>query len=167
MKYILILIFLIKPLTGLAENKIGEITGKPLPRYVSLKSSEANLRIGPNKDYPVIIKYTKKNIPLLVIDEFELFGDQWRKVIDQHRNEGWIWRNLLSNKRYAVIKKTNSLYADIFRKPNKKIIGKIGHGNIIKLSKCVNNWCRIKIDKHKGWIKKDNIWGVFDNEVFD
>jgi len=168
MKNILILIFILKSWSVIAENKIDEVTNESLLRYVSIKSSEANLRKGPSKDYPILIKYTKKNIPLLVIDEIDLYGDHWRKVIDYENNEGWIWRNLLSNKRYGIIKKNKkALYANIFLKPNKKIIGEIGHRNIVKLNKCKNNWCNIKIDKHKGWIKKDDIWGVFDNEVFD
>tara|TARA_B110000014_G_scaffold219267_1_gene174711 strand:- start:581 stop:1087 length:507 start_codon:yes stop_codon:yes gene_type:complete len=168
MKNVLILIFILKSWPVVAENEVNKVTDDSLLRYVSIKSSEANLRKGPSKDYPILIKYTKKNVPLLVIDEINLYGDLWRKVIDYNNNEGWIWRNLLSNKRYGIIKKnTDTLYANIFLKPNKKIVGEIGYGNIVKINECKNNWCNIKISNYKGWIKKDNLWGVFDNEVFD
>ena len=65
---------------------IGNETGLEIPRYVSLKSDDANIRIGPSKNYPIEIKYIKKNYPLKVLDEYE----EWRKVEDYNRNIGWI-----------------------------------------------------------------------------
>ena len=43
---------------------IGKETGLEIPRYVSLKSDDANIRVGPSKNYPIEIKYIKKNYPL-------------------------------------------------------------------------------------------------------
>jgi len=132
-----------------------------IPRYVSLKSEQANLRVGPSKDYPIILQYTYPTMPLKVIGEYE----KWRKVIDIEKNEGWIFVNLLSSKRFGIINpKENSI--KVFKKPNDKIIGEIGKGNIVKLNKCMNNWCKIKIQSYNGWVKSKFIWGVFDNENF-
>ena len=44
----------------LANTTLGENSGKPLPRFISLKSSEANLRIGPSKDYKKVLIYLKR-----------------------------------------------------------------------------------------------------------
>ena len=33
--------------------EIGKETGLEIPRYISLKSNDANIRVGPNKNYPI------------------------------------------------------------------------------------------------------------------
>ena len=99
----------------------------------------------------------------MVVDEI----DQWRKIVDWNSNEGWIHLSLLSNKRFGIINKKKNKYADVFSKPNGRLKGQIGSGNIVKLNKCVDKWCKIKIDKYSGWIKKIKIWGVFEDEDFD
>ena len=43
----------------------------------------------------------------------------------------------------------------IFSKP----IAKIKKGRVLVLLDCENNWCKVKSNKFKGWIKTDNIWG--------
>tara|TARA_B100000029_G_C17554064_1_gene951107 strand:- start:1203 stop:1715 length:513 start_codon:yes stop_codon:yes gene_type:complete len=164
-KVFLIVLFIFVNFSLFANDKVGEVTGKKIPRFISIKSSEANLRIGPNKDYPIKLKYIRKNIPLMVIDEFEFYGDQWRKVLDHDDNEGWIHRSLLSNNRYGIVK--NKTFISVFLVPNRRLIGKIGYGNIVKIIKCEDNWCKIKIDNYTGWIKNTDFWGVFDNENFD
>ena len=84
-----------------------------IPRYVSLKSEQANLRVGPSKDYPIILQYTYPTMPLKVIGEYE----KWRKVIDIEKNEGWIFVNLLSSKRFGIINpKENSI--KVFKNKN-------------------------------------------------
>ena len=40
-----------------------------------------------------------------------------------------------------------------------KPIAKIKKGRVLLLIKCENNWCKIKTDQFKGWIKNQNIWG--------
>ena len=52
-------------------------------------------------------------------------------------------------------------------KPNAKIIGKIGGGNVVKIKLCEDEWCKIRIDKYTGWLKKNYIWGVLENENFN
>ena len=42
-------------------NSIGVETGLEVPRYVSLKSNDSNIRVGPSKNYPISIKYVVKN----------------------------------------------------------------------------------------------------------
>ena len=44
----------------ISNANIGKETGLEIPRYVSLKSDDANIRVGPSKNYPIEIKYIKK-----------------------------------------------------------------------------------------------------------
>ncbi len=46
-----------------SNANVGKETGLEIPRYVSLKSDDANIRVGPSKNYPIEIKYIKKNYP--------------------------------------------------------------------------------------------------------
>ena len=53
-------------------------SGLPLPRFVSLRSAEVNMRAGPSVRYPVEWVYRRAGLPVEVIAEF----DTWRKVRD-------------------------------------------------------------------------------------
>src|SRR5512147_2561435 len=71
----------------------------PLPRFASLDSSEANLRAGPGKDYPILWVYQRKGLPVEIIQEF----DTWRRIRDRDGTVGWVQQNLLSGKRTGLI----------------------------------------------------------------
>src|SRR6185295_13515380 len=71
----------------------------PLPRFASLDSSEANLRAGPGKDYPILWVYQRRGLPVEIIQEF----DTWRRIRDRDGTVGWVQQNLLSGKRSALI----------------------------------------------------------------
>src|SRR5262245_11232862 len=71
----------------------------PIPRFVSLKSSEVNLRTGPGIRYPVRWIYHKKWLPMEVIDEFE----HWRRIRDVSGESGWVHKTLLSGRRTAIV----------------------------------------------------------------
>ena len=57
MKYLLIF-FLTLNINFVYANQIGKSTGYKIPRYVSTKSNESNLRIGAGTDYPILLTYT-------------------------------------------------------------------------------------------------------------
>jgi SH3-like domain-containing protein len=139
----------------------GAVTGFDIPRFVSLKSNEINLRVGPSINYPINLKYIKKNLPVEIIDEF----DVWRKIRDHEGNTGWIKKGLLKGDRYIL---TGIKIDDvkIFNRPNGREIGIIKKNNILKLELCLENWCYITHQNIKGWLSKNNIWGVYDKEVY-
>ena len=150
---------------NLYGGNIGSVTGFELPRFVSLKSNDINLRIGSSTNYPVILNYNKKNLPIQIIDEYK----NWRKISDINDNVGWIHKNLLKGERYGITQ-TNDLTKNkvsIFSKPNGNLIGEIGESNIVRINVCLVNWCNISIKKYKGWILKEEIWGIYKDENFD
>ena len=145
-----------------AEN-IGVETGFELPRYVSLKSNDSNLRVGPSKNYPISIKYVIDNFPIQIIDEYK----NSRKIIDFENNTGWIHKSLIKGDRNGIINSPNKKNVAVFNTFNGKQIGEVTHGSIINLSKCKLNWCLIVNKNNSGWIEKKYIWGVEKNEVFN
>ena len=140
---------------------IGKETGLEIPRYVSLKSDDANIRVGPSKNYPIEIKYIKKNYPLKVLDEYE----EWRKVEDFNRNIGWIHKSLISGIRTGIVLSNDNKTIKLLNTLNGNIIGEIGSGNIVFLEKCKIDWCLASFGDYKGWIDKKNIWGVKEKEI--
>ena len=143
-------------------NNIGSETGYELPRYVSLKSNESNLRVGPSKNYPIFIKYIKNNFPLKIIEEY---GD-WRKVTDLQNNKGWVHKSLIKGERNGIILSNNQNNIKIFNTVGGKVIGEISNGSIVLLLKCKSNWCLIK-KNYKGWVNKKYIWGVEEFEILN
>ena len=97
--------------------------------------------------------YKKIDLPIKQIDKKE----NWRRIIDFKNNSGWI--------HLSQLKKVNSLIPledkILFKNPSNfsKPIAKIKKGRVLLLIKCENNWCKIKTDQFKGWIKSENIWG--------
>ena len=142
---------------------VGQETGLEIPRYVSLKSNDANIRVGPSKNYPIEIKYIKKNYPLKVLEEYE----EWRKVEDFKNNIGWIHKSLISGTRTGIILSSDNKAIRLLNTLNGNVIGEIGEGNIVYLEKCKIDLCLVVAENFKGWMNKKYIWGVRKNEIIN
>ena len=140
---------------------IGKETGLEIPRYVSLKSDDTNIRVGPSKNYPIEIKYIVKNYPLKVLEEYE----DWRKVQDFKNNIGWIHKSLISGTRTGIVLSNDSKNIKLLNTLDGNVIGEIGKGNIVFLEKCKIYWCLISSGNFKGWVDKKYIWGVKEKEI--
>ncbi len=122
--------------------------------FVSTKSNKINMRTGPGFHYPVKWIYTCKNLPLKVIEEFE----SWKKVCDIDEDCGWIKGNLLSDKRYAIVKEDTYGYQK--QSVDSKITIKIDKFVVMKIEKCNEEWCFLSTPKRKAWVQKKHIYGV-------
>jgi len=160
---ILIYLFLIFFINQIHASEIGVITGYKIPRFVSLKSNDVNLRVGPSINYPIKIKYIQKNFPVEVVDEY----DVWRQIQDIYGNVGWIHKSLLKGDRYGLIISDAKNDALIFNYPQGYQIGIIGNKNIVEINKCLEKWCLIKLKNNKGWIEKKILWGVYKSEIYN
>ena len=143
--------------------ELGKETGLKIPRYVSLKSNDANIRVGPSINYPIVIKFIQHNYPLKILEEY----DDWRKIEDFTKNYGWIHKSLISGNRTGIIVSDNDDKIKIFNTIKGKTIGSIGKGNIVSINKCKIDWCSISLNRHKGWVYKKNIWGVENTEIIN
>ena len=160
---ILIAFISIMIFSQVCNAEIGKETGLEIPRYVSLKSDDANIRVGPSMNYPIEIKYIIKNYPLKVLDEYE----EWRKVEDFTQNIGWIHKSLITGTRTGIVLSNENKNIELLNTLDGNIIGEIGKGNIVYLEKCKIDWCLISAENFKGWIHKKNIWGVKRNEIIN
>ena len=64
LKFLVLLFFM----NNVFAYELGSDTKLKIPRFVSLKSDDANLRVGPSKKYPIILKFVNKNYPLEILD---------------------------------------------------------------------------------------------------
>lgn len=136
--------------------------GLPIPRFVSIRSSEANLRVGPGHHFPAEWTYERARMPVEIIAEF---GD-WRKVRDFEGTQGWFHRSLLSGRRHIIVLK-NKLLLKKEGDKNARTIASLQNGVIAELLKCKKNWCHLHVRSApsvKGWVSKSHIWGVYENE---
>ena len=123
-------------------------------KFLTLKKSEVNLRQGPSKEYPIILTYKKKYLPVIILDEVK----PWKKIKDFENNSGWIHVSLLSKKKAVInIKKNSIIYkkSTVYSKP----IAKIEIGRLLLIKKCKIKWCKIQSGKYIGWVKKKFLWG--------
>ena len=122
--------------------------------FLSLKKDKVNVRYGPGFEYPVKYIYKKINLPIKQIDKKENF----RRIIDLKNNSGWIHVSQLKKVNSIISKKDKIL----FNKPSNfsKPLAKIEKGRILLLQNCNSGWCKIETGDYKGWVKKDNIWGL-------
>ena len=122
--------------------------------YMSLKNKKVNVRYGPGLDYPIKFVFNKKNYPVEIIDQKENF----RKILDFKKNSGWIHRSQLKKSSSFITLDTVILFSDStkFSRP----IAKIESGRLLIKKKCNLNWCRVETGEYKGWVLKENLWGL-------
>ena len=144
-------------------GKTGSVTGLDIPRFVSLKSNDVNLRVGPSTNYPIKLKYITQNLPVEIIDEF----DVWRQGRDHNGKIGWLHKSLIKGERFILTGYKNENEINLYNRPNGKITGVIKKNNILNLKMCILSWCKINHNKIKGWLLKENVWGVYDSEIYN
>ena len=68
-----------------SADQRGQVTNLPIPRFVSMKAPEGNVRRGPSLSHRVDWIFKQKNTPLKIIAEF----GHWRQVVDWEGNQLW------------------------------------------------------------------------------
>ena len=154
--------------TTLPETQ-GTIIGKsglPLPRFVSLKAGRVNVRVGPGEDYKVAWVFTRPELPVEVIAEF----DTWRRIRDSDGQVGWVFHSLLSGKRTAVVTPWSSDEPRPIRasaSSDSAVSAYLQAGVLADIDHCRAGWCDLSGDGFSGWIRQEQLWGVYPDEEVD
>lgn len=144
-----------------AETK-GSATGLPLPRFAALRSDEVNLRAGPGTRYPIDWVYKRRDLPVEIVREFEV----WRLVQDPDGIKGWVHQATLTGRRSFIVtggdatlrrdaKDTAAAVAIL--KP-----GVIGH---LRSCQAGSAWCQVQVGEHRGYLKRSQFWGTLPDEA--
>ena len=133
----------------------GDVTGLPIPRFVSVKSNKVNVRRGPNSTYQIDWVYTRQGIPLKVTAEYE----NWRKVEDFQGEGGWVHSRLLSGTKFVIFQKNGTF---LKRRPNERSpsLAVVQNGVIAKLNATVGLWSEVSVQGYSGWIPNISVWGA-------
>ena len=141
---------------------LGPETNLPLPRFVSLKSNEANIRRGPGLTHRIDWVFLRKGMPLEVVAEH----GHWRKVRDVDDATGWVHHALLRGARSAVVTAERAV---LRRDPDAKAkqVALAEPGVIFAVNACAANWCEVRKDGFEGWVETSQIWGAAPGEAFN
>ncbi len=131
-------------------------------KYLSLKNNKVNVRIGPSPTSPIKWIYEKKDLPVLIIDEYY----NWRKIKDFENDTGWVHVSQLSKKRSILLIEDDVL---VFSKPTiySRPSARTSKLEVATIIKCSLSWCKVKNNLFSGWIKKNSLWGLNKNEIMN
>lgn len=140
----------------------GPVTNLPIPRFVSMKAVEANVRRGPSLTHRIDWVFKHRNMPLEIIAEY----GHWRRVRDMDGAGGWVHFTLLSGVRTVVVTQ-DGLELRSQAKANASPVAQLQIGVIARLNDCNIDWCQLEAQGYKGWAPKTAFWGAGADELRD
>ena len=136
-------------------------TELPLPRFVSLRSDKVYVRTGPALRYPIKWIYKRDSMPVEIVQEFE----NWRKVKGFDGEQGWIHQSLLSGERSVIITGASELIPMREGFNDKaRLVAQLEPQVIASLDKCSGDWCRVETGGYRGWVARNFLWGIYEDE---
>ncbi len=155
----ILLILALGAVSAVAEER-GPVTNLPIPRFVSLKADEANVRRGPGTDHRIDWVFKRRDMPLRIVAEFS----HWRRVADRDGAGGWVHYTLLSGVRTVLVEKDMT---PLRMRPTEdaQVNAYAEAGVIARLGECVPGWCRLMADGQRGWAETAALWGVAPDEL--
>ena len=144
---------------GFAATAGAQDTGLPVPRMVSLKAGEVNVRTGPELRHPIKWVYKRRNMPVEIVAEFEA----WRKIRDYEGDEGWVHRAMLSSRRTGVVTAEETTMRSLAAE-TAPAVARLATGMVTMVELCKDVWCLVTVEEYEGWVKRDDLWGLYPRE---
>ncbi|MEL6480550.1 MAG: SH3 domain-containing protein, partial [Pseudomonadota bacterium] len=145
----------------ISETEMGPVTNLPLPRYVSLRSNEINVRRGPGLEYRMDWVFRRAGLPVRVIGEYR----DWRQIVDSDNASGWVYHSLLTGRRTVLV---TAERARLLGHPETAaaLMAEAESGVVADLRQCGRDWCEIEAGDVIGWVPKEALWGVDRGEIW-
>lgn len=146
--------------SAILDPGLGPVTHLPVPRFVSLKTAEGNVRRGPSTEHRIDWVFTHRGMPLKLTAEFE----HWRRVEDNEGQGGWIYYTMLSGVRTVLVTESQT---ELHLGPGEKtgVVALADEDVIGRLGACTKDWCEVDAGGQSGWIEKTHLWGVDPDET--
>ena len=93
---------------AVADNeapRVSPFSGKPVPRFESLRYSTVNGRVGPSLQHPIAWRYEREGLPVLIVKE----SMDWRRVRDPEGVEVWMHARMLSGQTTGIVRQDATL----------------------------------------------------------
>ena len=136
--------------------------GPAVPRFMTVKSSPANVRRGPGRDHEILWVYSQPLLPVEVIAEHQ----DWRRIRDWDGDEGWVYQALLTSRRRVIVVGAAATLLSA-PEPQASPVAIAEPGVVADLVTCSGDWCEIDAGTHDGWVARTAVWGVYPGEEFD
>lgn len=129
---------------------------RQVPYWASLSSNEVNMRVGPNERFRIAWVYRREGLPVKVLR----LQQGWRLIEEQDGTRGWVFNQLLSASRTAVV--TGEGLAAVRELPQggSRLLWNLEVGVIGKLGECQQDFCQFDVAGHAGWVAADRLWGA-------
>ncbi|MEQ8444074.1 MAG: SH3 domain-containing protein [Alphaproteobacteria bacterium] len=137
-----------------ASAQSDDASGLAVPRMVSVKSAEANVRTGPGVDYPIRWVYRRLGAPVEVIAEFE----NWRKIRDWEGDEGWVHFALLSSRQSVIVTVAETTLRQLAADAA-PAVARLAQGMVARVERCEPDWCEVSVNGYDGWVRRTDVWG--------
>jgi SH3-like domain-containing protein len=151
-----------KPEAAANAAKQGSVTGLPLPRFAALRSDDVNLRVGPGTRYPIGWVYKRRDLPVEIEREFEV----WRLVSDPDGTRGWVHQATLTGRRTFIVRDE----ARTMRKTasdTAPAVAVLKPGVVGRVLSCPAEapWCEVQVGDYRGFLRRNGFWGTFPGEA--
>ena len=134
--------------------QVSHFSGKPVPRFESLRYRTVNGRAGPSLDYPIRWQYQRAGLPVMILKETE----SWRFVRDPGGDEVWMHARMLSEDQTAVAVRETLVRSNAAA--NASALARLGQGAQVDVLDVQADWVRIVAGEHRGWVPLDSLWGI-------
>jgi molybdopterin/thiamine biosynthesis adenylyltransferase/SH3-like domain-containing protein len=143
-------------------SSLGSVTQLPVPRFVSLRTDEVNVRAGPGAQYPVIWVYHRAGLPVEIIAEFDI----WRQIQAPDGGTGWVHEATLRARRGFYIIPP----AAILRSAPSDDAGTVAtltQGVSGSLLSCAPEslYCKVAVGPLSGYLARVAFWGTLPDET--
>ena len=139
----------------------GPVTNLPVPRFVSMRAAEANVRRGPSLTHRIDWVFKRRDMPVEITAEY----GHWRRIRDHDGAGGWVHYSLLSGARTALVTQ-NMLALRARPEADAKLQAQLEAGVVARIEECQPSWCRLSVEGHQGWAEKTSFWGAKPGETF-
>lgn len=149
--------------------QLGPVTGLPMPRFVSVKSSPVNVRGGPSTNHQVAWVFVRKAVPVEVTAEFE----NWRRIRDVDGDQGWVFHTLIDGSRSVMVVGPDRAtpregdLVPLYFAPDAASdeVALVEPGVIGSFVNCGQGWCAVRMGPHEGFIRANSLYGVYMREA--
>lgn len=135
---------------------------RAVPYWASIAKGEAMMRAGPDRSYPALWKYQRRDLPVKVLQVHGV----WRRVQEQDGTTGWMLATLLAARRAGIVVGSIRAIRDT-PDPGARLLWQAEPGVVGRLSNCDGRWCKIQIGARQGYIEQSGLWGTEPGEVIE
>ena len=131
-------------------------SGQPVPRWLSLKSSEVHARFGPGLDHRILWEYRVSGLPVQVIAE----TTEWRKICDPEGAVAWVHRSVVSSRRSVLNASDEEIPIHSGRSAASPVRARLAPHSLVPMDECEDGWCRVRSRRLRGWVRQSAVFGA-------